>query len=253
VRGGQETRTDDLKPVLTLFLSCTTLPLGQGRVELVYTQRLEQLSSDLSLVCLSPVSPFLLGQGRWSWCTRRCTPRRCWPPRDFCTLRYTTLVEDGVVVCERSLTDGFGGASMPAVASFVRADMHPSGFLIRSCAPSASAPSSSSSPSPSALLEGLPGGTPGGAPGATSIVIGVDHQDLQARLVPDLLRPLYMSSTALAERSTLAAVRCLRRAAAAEGAAREGAGRGGRRRRRRPGRSSSWLRGAPSRSALPCE
>lgn len=164
--------------------------------------------------------------------TQMYSPTILAPPRDFCTLRYTTLVEDGVVVCERSLTDGFGGASMPAVPSFVRADMHPCGFLIRSCA---SSPASASSPSDflegtgggRAGLTGMPGGVPVGTPGATSIVIGVDHQDLQARLVPELLRPMYLSSFALAERSTLAAVRCLRRAAAEDEAKKGGAGRGG--------------------------
>jgi homeobox-leucine zipper protein len=51
------------------------------------------------------------------------------PPRDFCTLRYTTILEDGnLVICERSLA-----GSQEPIPSFVRAEMLPSGFLIRPC------------------------------------------------------------------------------------------------------------------------
>ena len=52
-------------------------------------------------------------------------------------------------MCERSLTDDHGGASMPAVPSFVRAEMLPSGFLVRECE------------------------------GGGSVIIAVDHFDLK--------------------------------------------------------------------------
>lgn len=53
------------------------------------------------------------------------------PPRDFWLLRYTSVLEDGsLVVCERSLKSG---PSMPPVQHFVRAEMLPSGYLIRPC------------------------------------------------------------------------------------------------------------------------
>lgn len=39
----------------------------------------------------------------------------------------------GVQICERSLTGGPSGPTMPAVQSFVRGEMFPSGYLIRPC------------------------------------------------------------------------------------------------------------------------
>ena len=82
--------------------------------------------------------------------------------RDFWTLRYSTCLEDGsyvvsfldlffmfygfyfskllhdafyhcLQVCERSLTSTTGGPNGPPSSSFVRAEMRPSGFLIRPC------------------------------------------------------------------------------------------------------------------------
>jgi hypothetical protein len=38
-----------------------------------------------------------------------------------------------VQICERSLTGAQGGPTMPPVQSFVRAEMFPSGYLIRQC------------------------------------------------------------------------------------------------------------------------
>ncbi len=38
-----------------------------------------------------------------------------------------------VPICERSLTGAQGGPTMPPVQSFVRAEMFPSGYLIRQC------------------------------------------------------------------------------------------------------------------------
>ncbi|GJX53732.1 homeobox-leucine zipper protein ATHB-15-like protein [Tanacetum coccineum] len=52
--------------------------------------------------------------------------------RDFLLLRYTSITEDGsLVVCERSLNNTQNGPSIPSVPNFVRAEMLPSGYLIR--------------------------------------------------------------------------------------------------------------------------
>jgi len=56
------------------------------------------------------------------------------PARDFWTLRYTTTLEDGsLVVCERSLSGSGGGQSTATTQQFVRAEMLPSGYLVRQC------------------------------------------------------------------------------------------------------------------------
>ncbi|XP_021891939.1 homeobox-leucine zipper protein ATHB-15 [Carica papaya] len=56
------------------------------------------------------------------------------PARDFWLLRYTSVLEDGsLAVCERSLKNTQNGPSMPPVQHFVRAEMLPSGYLIRPC------------------------------------------------------------------------------------------------------------------------
>nr|ABD75307.1 class III homeodomain-leucine zipper protein C3HDZ2 [Ginkgo biloba] len=104
--------------------------------------------------------------------------------RDFWTLRYTSVLEDGsLVVCERSLSGTQGGPSMPPVQHFVRAEMLPSGYLIRPCE------------------------------GGGSIIHIVDHMDLEPWSVPEVLRPLYESSTVLAQKMTMAALRHLRQIA----------------------------------------
>ncbi|ERN15110.1 hypothetical protein AMTR_s00056p00085520 [Amborella trichopoda] len=104
--------------------------------------------------------------------------------RDFWLLRYTSVLEDGsLVVCERSLSNTQGGPSMPPVQQFVRAEMHPSGYLIRPCE------------------------------GGGSIIHLVDHMDLEPWSVPEVLRPLYESSTVLAQKMTMAALRHLRQIA----------------------------------------
>ncbi|XP_039043976.1 homeobox-leucine zipper protein ATHB-14-like [Hibiscus syriacus] len=96
--------------------------------------------------------------------------------RDFWTLRYTTSLEDGsLVVCERSLTST-GGPTGPPTSCFVRAEMLPSGFLIRPCE------------------------------GGGSIIHIVDHVDLDVWSVPEVLRPLYESSKILAQKMTIAAL-----------------------------------------------
>ncbi|KAI3857670.1 hypothetical protein MKW98_028934 [Papaver atlanticum] len=103
------------------------------------------------------------------------------PARDFWLLRYTSVLEDGsLVVCERSLSSTQGGPSMPPVQHFVRAEILPSGYLIRPC------------------------------DGGGSIIHIVDHMDLEPSSVPEVLRPLYESSTVLAQKTTMAALRQLR-------------------------------------------
>ncbi|GFS43106.1 homeobox-leucine zipper family protein [Actinidia rufa] len=104
--------------------------------------------------------------------------------RDFWTLRYTTNLQDGsLVICERSLTSSTGGPTGPPASCFVRAEMLPSGYLIRPC------------------------------DGGGSIIHIVDHIDLDAWSVPEVLRPLYESSKILAQKMTVAALRHVRQIA----------------------------------------
>ncbi|XP_028759367.1 homeobox-leucine zipper protein ATHB-14 [Neltuma alba] len=104
--------------------------------------------------------------------------------RDFWTLRYTTNMEDGsLVICERSLTSSTGGPTGPPASNFVRAEMLPSGYLVRPCE------------------------------GGGSIIHIVDHVDLDAWSVPEVLRPLYESSKILAQKMTIAALRHIRQIA----------------------------------------
>ncbi|KAL9268699.1 Homeobox-leucine zipper protein ATHB-15-like protein [Drosera capensis] len=103
------------------------------------------------------------------------------PARDFWLLRYTLVMDDGsLVVCERSLNHTQNGPSVPQVPSFIRAEMLPSGYLIRPC------------------------------DGGGSIIHIVDHVDLEPWNVPEVLRPLYESSAVLAQKTTMAALRHLR-------------------------------------------
>ncbi|KAL2473847.1 Homeobox-leucine zipper protein ATHB-14 [Forsythia ovata] len=105
-------------------------------------------------------------------------------PRDFWTLRYTTSLEDGsLVICERSLTSSSGAPTGPTAPCFARAEMLPSGYLIRPCE------------------------------GGGSIINIVDHFDLDAWSVPEVLRPLYESSKILAQKMTMAALRHIRQIA----------------------------------------
>ncbi|KAG4948976.1 hypothetical protein JHK84_042432 [Glycine max] len=120
--------------------------------------------------------------------------------RDFWTLRYTTSLEDGslvncyekfeafayrvwLTICERSLTSSTGGPAGPPSTTFVRAEMLPSGFLIRPCE------------------------------GGGSIIHIVDHIDLDVWSVPEVLRPLYESSKILAQKLTIAALQHIRQIA----------------------------------------
>ncbi|CAL9751357.1 unnamed protein product [Musa acuminata subsp. burmannicoides] len=104
--------------------------------------------------------------------------------RDFWMLRYTTGLEDGsLVICERSLTPVTGGPAGPPAPNFVRAEMLSSGYLIRPCE------------------------------GGGSMIHIVDHVDLDAWSVPEVLRPLYESPKILAQKMTVAALRHLKQIA----------------------------------------
>ncbi|KAK9128083.1 hypothetical protein Syun_016880 [Stephania yunnanensis] len=106
------------------------------------------------------------------------------PARDFWILRYSTTLEDGsLVVCERSLSGSGNVPNATAAPQFVRAEMLPSGYLIRPCE------------------------------GGGSIIHIVDHLDLEAWSVPEVLRPLYQSSKVVAQKMTVAALRHIRQIA----------------------------------------
>ncbi|OAY38016.1 homeobox-leucine zipper protein REVOLUTA isoform X1 [Manihot esculenta] len=106
------------------------------------------------------------------------------PARDFWTLRYTTSLENGsLVVCERSLSGSGAGPNAAAASQFVRAEMLPSGYLIRPCE------------------------------GGGSIIHIVDHLNLEPWSVPEVLRPLYESSKVVAQKTTIAALRYIRQIA----------------------------------------
>ncbi|XP_051113371.1 homeobox-leucine zipper protein REVOLUTA-like [Andrographis paniculata] len=106
------------------------------------------------------------------------------PARDFWTLRYTTTLENGsLVVCERSLSGTGAGPNAVAATQFVRAEMLPSGYLIRPC------------------------------DGGSSIIHIVDHVNLEAWSVPEVLRPLYESSKIMAQKMTFAALKYIRQIA----------------------------------------
>ncbi|CAI0545576.1 unnamed protein product [Linum tenue] len=86
-------------------------------------------------------------------------------------------------ICERSLTASTGGPAGPTSSGFVRAEMLPSGYLIRPCE------------------------------GGGSMIHIVDHVDLDAWSVPEVLRPLYESCKIIAQKMTLAALRHIRQIA----------------------------------------
>ncbi|XAR59972.1 hypothetical protein NMG60_11033174 [Bertholletia excelsa] len=116
--------------------------------------------------------------------TQTYAPTTLAPARDFWTLRYTSTLENGsLVVCERSLSGSGAGPSAAATSQFVRAEMLPSGYLIRPC------------------------------DGGGSIIHIVDHLNLEAWSVPEVLRPLYESSKVVAQKMTIAALRYVRQIA----------------------------------------
>nr|ABD90526.1 class III homeodomain-leucine zipper [Ginkgo biloba] len=136
--------------------------------------------------CLDVLTPFPTGNGGTIELLYMQTyaPTTLASARDFWTLRYTTVLEDGsLVVCERSLSGAQGGPSIAPAQHFVRAEMLPSGYLIRPCE------------------------------GGGSIIHIVDHMDLEPWSVPEVLRPLYESSTVLAQKMTIAALRRIRQIA----------------------------------------
>lgn len=106
------------------------------------------------------------------------------PARDFWTMRYTTSLDNGsFVVCERSLSGSGAGPNAASASQFVRAEMLSSGYLIRPC------------------------------DGGGSIIHIVDHLNLEAWSVPDVLRPLYESSKVVAQKMTISALRYIRQLA----------------------------------------
>ncbi|KAJ8543935.1 hypothetical protein K7X08_025553 [Anisodus acutangulus] len=116
--------------------------------------------------------------------TQIYAPTTLAPARDFWTLRYTTTLENGsLVVCERSLSGTGAGPNAAAASQFVRAQMLPSGYLIRPC------------------------------DGGGSIIHIVDHLNLEAWSAPEILRPLYESSKVVAQKMTIAALRYARQIA----------------------------------------
>ncbi|GAA0149781.1 homeodomain transcription factor [Lithospermum erythrorhizon] len=116
--------------------------------------------------------------------TQTYAPTTLAPARDFWTIRYTTTLENGsLVVCERSLSGTGAGPNAGAASQFVRAEMLPSGYLVRPCE------------------------------GGGSIIHIVDHVNLEAWSVPEVLRPLYESSKVVAQKLTIAALRYVRQIA----------------------------------------
>ncbi|WOG87592.1 hypothetical protein DCAR_0206822 [Daucus carota subsp. sativus] len=116
--------------------------------------------------------------------TQIYAPTTLAPARDLWTLRYTTSLDNGsIVVCERSLSGSGAGPQAAASAQFVRGEMLPSGYLVRPC------------------------------DGGGSIIHIVDHLNLQAWTVPEVLRPLYESSKVVAQRMTITALRYIRQIA----------------------------------------
>ncbi|XP_057784620.1 homeobox-leucine zipper protein REVOLUTA-like isoform X2 [Salvia miltiorrhiza] len=93
--------------------------------------------------------------------------------RDFWTLRYTSLLDDGCfVICERSISGSDAAPSSPAALEFVRGKLLASGCMIR--------PSE----------------------GGSTIYL-VEHLDLEASSVPEVVRPLYESSEIVAKKMIL--------------------------------------------------
>ncbi|XAR59749.1 hypothetical protein NMG60_11015704 [Bertholletia excelsa] len=116
--------------------------------------------------------------------TQIYAPTTLAPARDFWTLRYTTTLDNGsLVICERSLSGSGAGPNAAASSQFVRAEMLPSGYLIRPCE------------------------------GGGSIIHIVDHLNLEAWSVPEVLRTLYESSKVVAQKMTIAALRFVRQIA----------------------------------------
>ncbi|GER43234.1 homeobox leucine-zipper protein [Striga asiatica] len=96
--------------------------------------------------------------------------------RDFWTLRYTSILDDGsLVVCEKSISGSDAGVNSPSALEFVRGRMLASGFMI------------------------CPG------QGGSTIHI-VEHYDMEASSVPLVVRPLYESSEFLGKKTIVPAL-----------------------------------------------
>ncbi|GER48937.1 homeobox leucine-zipper protein [Striga asiatica] len=96
--------------------------------------------------------------------------------RDFWTLRYSSVLDDGsLVVCEKSISDSDAGPSSPAALEFVRGRMLASGYMI------------------------CPG------KGGSTIHI-VEHYDFEASSIPVVVRPLYESSELLGKKTIVPAL-----------------------------------------------
>ncbi|XP_042017942.1 homeobox-leucine zipper protein HOX9-like [Salvia splendens] len=93
--------------------------------------------------------------------------------RDFWTIRYTSLLDDGCfVICEKSVSTSDAAPSSPAALEFVRGKLLASGCMIR--------PSE----------------------GGSTIYL-VEHLDLEASSVPEVVRPLYESSEIVAKKTII--------------------------------------------------
>ncbi|KAK4482064.1 hypothetical protein RD792_011586 [Penstemon davidsonii] len=96
--------------------------------------------------------------------------------RDFFTLRYTSILEDNTfVLCEKSISDPDAISSSTTALEFVRAKILGSGYLIRPCE------------------------------GGSTIHI-VEHLDLEASSVPDVVRLLYESPELLTKKNIVHAL-----------------------------------------------
>ncbi|KAH9288226.1 hypothetical protein KI387_032343, partial [Taxus chinensis] len=108
--------------------------------------------------------------------TEMYAPTTLASPRSFYTLRYTSNLDDGsLVICERSLPPAQGPPMILQSQIFVHGELLPSGCLIQPCQ------------------------------GRGALVIMVDHRDLKASTVPELLQPLYESSTFFMQKMTIEA------------------------------------------------
>ncbi|XP_051121235.1 homeobox-leucine zipper protein REVOLUTA-like [Andrographis paniculata] len=96
--------------------------------------------------------------------------------RDFWTLRYTSVLDDGsYVVCEKSISDRDVSPTSPTSLESVKGNKLASGFMI-------------------CPIEG------------GSIIYMVEHLDMEASNVPVLIRPLYESSELVAKQMIAAAL-----------------------------------------------
>ncbi|KAL3650019.1 hypothetical protein CASFOL_006422 [Castilleja foliolosa] len=110
-------------------------------------------------------------------CTKYYVPTTMALARDFCTLRYSSDLDDGsLVVCEKSISDFDDDPSSLSALEFVRARMLASGYMI--------------------------------CPAEVGSTIHlVQHFDFEASSIPEAVRPLYESSEHLAQMTVVSALR----------------------------------------------